>query len=123
MEEARLGRVVRVTVRNQFRCISELCGKDPGGLLVSTSIPSPVDKIQRFAVTVVLIDLRVEDLGDLKLWLAIYKDRWGGDCTRSGIVFRVAGSSIETWNTGWTAQRLSGSRSVTEWVPGCAITS
>ena len=26
---------------------------------------------------VVLIDLRVEDLGDLKLWLTIYEDRRG----------------------------------------------
>ena len=64
-------------VRDQFGCISELCGKDPGGLLISTSIPGPVDEIQQLAVTVALIDLRVEDLGDLKLQLAIYEDRWG----------------------------------------------
>src|SRR5882724_5109773 len=39
---------------------------------------------------------------------------------RSGIGFRVAGSSMEMWNTGCTAQRLSRSRSVMEWVPGRA---
>jgi len=33
---------------------------------------------------------------------------------------RVAGSNIETWKPGCTAQRLSGSRRVTEWVPGSA---
>ena len=27
----------------------------------------------------------------------------GGGWTQSGIVFEVAGSNIETWNTGWTA--------------------
>jgi hypothetical protein len=31
-----------------------------------------------------------------------------------GIVFRVAGSSWETWKTGWIAWRWSGSRRVTE---------
>ena len=77
MEGARLGWVGHMIVHDQFRCISKLCGKDPGGLLVSTSIPGPVDKIQQFAVMVALINLRVEDLGDLKLWLAIYEDRRG----------------------------------------------
>ena len=77
MEGAQLGQVGRVIVHDQFGCISELCGKDPGGLLVGTGIPSPADEIQQFAVTVVLIDLRVEDLGELKLRLAIYEDRWG----------------------------------------------
>ena len=77
MEGAQLGWVGRVIVCNQFRCISELCGKDPGGLPVGTGIPSPADEIQQLAVMAALIDLRVEDLGDLKLRLAIYKDRWG----------------------------------------------
>ena len=77
MEGAQLGRVGHVIVCNQFRCISKLCGKDPGGLLVGTGIPGPADEIQQLAVTVALIDLRVEDLSDLKLWLSIYKDRRG----------------------------------------------
>ena len=34
--------------------------------------------------------------------------------------FGNAGSSMETWNTGCTTRKLSGSRRVTEWVPGCA---
>ena len=46
-------------------------------VLIGTGIPGPVDKLQQLAVMAVLIDLRVEDLGDLKLRLAIYKDRWG----------------------------------------------
>ena len=36
MEGAWLGQVGRVIVRDQFGCISELCGKDPGGLLIGT---------------------------------------------------------------------------------------
>ena len=73
----RLGQVGHMIVHDQFGCISELRGKDSGGLLVSTGIPGPADEIQQFAATAALIDLRVEDLGNLKLWLAIYEDRWG----------------------------------------------
>ena len=58
-------------VHDQFGCISELHGKDPGGLLVGTSIPGPADEIQQLAVTVALINLRVKDLGNLKLQLAV----------------------------------------------------
>ena len=123
MEGARLGWVGHVIVRDQLRCISELRGKDPGGLLVGTSILGPADEIQQLAVTVALIDLRVEDLGISNSSSPSMKTGRGGGCTWSGIVFRVAGSSIKTWNTGWTVRRLSGSRSITEWVPGCAITS
>ena len=36
----------------------------------------------------------------------------GGDWIQFGIEFGVAGSSIETWKTGWTACMLSGSRRV-----------
>ena len=123
MEGARLGRVGHVIVRDQFGCISELCGKDPGGLLVGTSIPNPADEIQQLAVTAVLIDLRVEDLGDLKLWLTIYEDGrgWWLYLVRDRVW--GCGSSFKMWNTGWMAWRLSGSRSMTKWVPGCAITS
>ena len=77
MEGARLGWVGHVIVHNQFRCISELRGKDQGGLLIGTGIPSPADEIQQLAVMAALIDLRVEDLGDLKLQLTIYEDRQG----------------------------------------------
>ena len=77
MEGARLGRVGCMIVCDQFGCISELHGKDPGGLLVGTGIPCPADEIQQLAVTAALIDLRVEDLGDLKLWLTIYEARQG----------------------------------------------
>src|SRR6266481_5247666 len=31
-----------------------------------------------------------------------------------GMVLAIAGSSMDTWNTGWTAWRLSGSLRVTE---------
>ena len=61
MEGARLGQVGHVIVRDQFGCISELHGKDPGGLLIGTGIPGPADEIQQFAVTAALINLRVED--------------------------------------------------------------
>src|SRR5882724_9887224 len=44
----------------------------------------------------------------------------GGGWIQSGIRFRVAGSNMETWKTGCTAWRLSGSQRVTEWVPGSA---
>src|SRR5882724_5720871 len=44
----------------------------------------------------------------------------GGGWMQSGIGFGVAGSSMEMWNTGCTAWRLSRSRSVMEWVPGHA---
>ena len=45
---------------------------------VSSSVLAyPADEIQQPAVTAALIDLRVKDLGDLKLQLAIYEDRRG----------------------------------------------
>ena len=59
-----------------------------GQTMTGTGIPGPADEIQQLAVTAALIDLRVEDLGDLKLRLAIYEDRQGwrlylvGDCVR-----------------------------------------
>ena len=71
---AQLGQKCRVIVCNQFRCIPKLHGEDPRSLLVGTSILSPVDKVQQLAVTMLLVDLGVKDLGDLKLWLTIYKD-------------------------------------------------
>ena len=40
---------------------------------------------------------------------------------RFGILFRVAGSSMETWKTGCTPRIDSGSRRVNEWVPGLVI--
>ena len=46
-----------------------------------------------------------------------------GGWTQSGIVFRTAGSNMETWKTRCTARRLSGSCKVTEWEPGQAIIS
>ena len=45
MEGAGLGRISRVIVHDQFRCIPELRGKDPRGLLVGTGIPGPVDEV------------------------------------------------------------------------------
>ena len=47
----------------------------------------------------------------------------GGGWTQSGMVFGKAGSNIETWNTGCTAQRLSRSCRVMECEPGCAMIS
>jgi hypothetical protein len=38
----------------------------------------------------------------------------GGGWVQFGIVFGVAGSSWETWKTGWIARRWSGSHRVTE---------
>jgi hypothetical protein len=38
----------------------------------------------------------------------------GGGWVQFRIVFGVAGSSWETWKTGWIARRWSGSRRVTE---------
>ena len=40
-----------------------------------------------------------------------------------GILFRVAGLSMETWKTGCTPRIDSGSRRVNEWVPGLAMIS
>ena len=46
MEGARLGRIGCMIIRDQLRCVPELRGQDPRGLLVSTGIPGPVDEIQ-----------------------------------------------------------------------------
>jgi hypothetical protein len=43
------------------------------------------------------------------------------DSIRFGITFGMAGSSMETWKTGWTEWRVSGSRSVKEWEPAWAM--
>ena len=69
-----LGWICRVIVYDQFGCVPELHGKDPRGLLIGTSILSPADEVQQLAVMTPLVDLGVEDLGDLKLQLTIYKD-------------------------------------------------
>lgn len=42
---------------------------------------------------------------------------------RFGMTLGIDGSSIETWKTGWTARRESGSRSVKECVPALAMIS
>ena len=47
----------------------------------------------------------------------------GGDWVCSGMTLPCAGSSIDTWKTGWTARMLSGNRSINECVPTCAMTS
>ena len=39
------------------------------------------------------------------------------------ILFRVVGSSMETWKTGCTPRIDLGSRRVNEWVPGLAMIS
>ena len=41
-----LGQICRMIVCNQFRCIPELRGKDPRGLLIGTGIPSPADDVR-----------------------------------------------------------------------------
>ena len=46
MEGARLGRIGCVIIRDQLRCVPELRGQDPRGLLVGTGIPGPADEIQ-----------------------------------------------------------------------------
>src|SRR6266481_6785935 len=38
----------------------------------------------------------------------------GGGWEQPRMVLAIAGSSMDTWNTGWTMQRLSGSLRVTE---------
>jgi len=50
--------------------------------------------------------------------LTVDWQRWGLNVIRDQI--RSCWFSMETWNTGCTVQRLSGSRSVMEWVLGCA---
>ena len=44
----------------------------------------------------------------------------GGGWTWSGMGLGFAGSNIETWKTGCTVRKLSGSCKVIEWVPGHA---
>ena len=46
MEGAQLGQIGRVIIRDQLRCVPELRGQDPRGLLVGTGIPGPADEIQ-----------------------------------------------------------------------------
>ena len=88
MEGAGLGQISRVIVCDQFRCIPELRGEDPRGLLIGTGIPGPADEVQQLAVMAPLIDLGVENLSDLKLRLTIYEDGRRqrlysvGDCVR-----------------------------------------
>ena len=47
--------------------------------------------------------------------------RGGGDCTQFGIMFGMEGSSWETWNMGWMEFMESGSWSIKEWEPACAM--
>ena len=59
-----------------------------------------MDKVQQLTVMTPQIDLRTEDLSNLKLWLTIYKDRWQrqldsvSDCVRGcGFQYR----DMEYW--------------------------
>jgi len=45
----------------------------------------------------------------------------GGVWTRSGMVFGMEGSSIDTWKMGWTARILSGKRRAQDKGPAWAM--
>ena len=47
----------------------------------------------------------------------------GGGWTQLGILLGFSGSSIATWNTGWTDQKCAGSQSMNELRPTCDSTS
>ena len=55
----------------EFLGVSELCGKDPGGLLVSAFVASPVDQIEKLTGLMSPVNLGVKDFGDLVLQFAV----------------------------------------------------
>src|SRR5882724_12730578 len=105
-------------IRDKLGHMSEFSCKYPRGFLVCAFVTHPPYQVQHFTGATSVIDLGIENFRDFKLGFIVYHDgRWGG-WTRLGIRSGWAGSNMETWNTGCTAQRLSGSHRVTEWVPG-----
>ena len=56
--------ILQVVSGDEFGGVIKLCGKEPQGFFVGTSISSPVDKVEELAVTPSPINLRVEDFFD-----------------------------------------------------------
>ena len=100
--------------------MSEFGSEDPGGFFVSALITCPMDKIQKFPGMMMVVKLGSSILEILNSGSSLTVIGRGGGLTKSGIRFGVAGSNMETWKSGCTVQRLSGSCRVTEWVPGHA---
>src|SRR6266481_2689367 len=87
---------------------------------MNRSIPAWVwlaNSVQVLRDITLIFESRISDISNLGSSLT--KMGGGGGWTQSGIGFGNADSSMETWNTGCTARKLSGSHRVTEWVPGC----
>jgi len=89
--------------------MSKFGGKNPRGFFTGASVSSPADKVEEFAGSEMVIDFGVKDLRDFKFWFIVncYWQRQG--LNTFGDWFGNAGSNIERWNMGCTAQRLSGS--------------
>jgi len=62
-----------------------------------------MDQVQKFALTTTIIHLGVQYLGNLKRRLIVHIDERWGRLDPIGDHIGVAGSSMDTWITGWTA--------------------
>ena len=113
-------------IQDEFRCISKF-----GGRIHDVSSLVPVYPVQQTRYNSLHLQCQwyifesrtsaISNSGSLSTKTGFTEG--GGGWTQSGIMFRVTGSSIEMWNTGWMTQRLSGRQRVTEWVPSCAVWS
>ena len=58
-------------VRYNLRRMSEFGGEDPRRFFICAFVASPPNKVQELAGTTTVVDLRVEDLQNLKLWFSV----------------------------------------------------
>ena len=75
--QARLIRILHMVSGDEFGGVVKLCGKEPRGFLISTSISSPADQVKELAVMPSPINLRVEDFFNFVFNFSIDLDwRW-----------------------------------------------
>ena len=64
-------------IRNEFGSMSYFRSEYPGSFFISALITCPVDKIQYFAGSLMVVNLGVEDFGDFEFWFVIDNNWWG----------------------------------------------
>ena len=74
---------------NDLGCITQLGSQHPGGLVISTLITGPADKVKEVAQSSTAVNFGIENLGYLVFGLTINNDRCQGegglDLVRNGV--------------------------------------
>src|ERR1700731_47994 len=66
-------------IRDQFRRVRELCGKNPRSFFVGPFVTCPLHQVQKLTRMSLLVNLRVKDFRNFELWFSVNDDwrrRW-----------------------------------------------